>query len=135
MSAVTIDRPVKTAPMSRKKMRAGLATTLGLSKQIFQSVCQRNILISLMLVFVLIASSIGVAVSGHQSRDLFNTLSQLQIERDQYQREWSQLLLEQSALSAHGRIESRAGQSLSMVVPGRESIVLVPAPMPYALAH
>ncbi|MEX0603609.1 MAG: cell division protein FtsL [Marinobacter sp.] len=135
MSAVTIDRPVKTRPINREKMRAGLTTTLGLSKQILQSVCQRNILASLVLILVLIASSIGVAVSGHQSRDLFNTLSQLQIERDQYQREWSQLLLEQSALSAHGRIENLAAASLSMVVPGRESIVMVPAPMPYALAH
>lgn len=135
MSAVTIERPAKTATMNRQAVRARLSTTMGLSKQIFEALCQRNIVISLALALVLIASSIGVVFSAHKNRQLFNTLSELHAERDRYQREWSQLLLEQSALSAHGRIERRAAQSLAMSVPGRESIVLVPAPMPYALAH
>ena len=81
---------------------------------------------------LLVASSIGVVVSAHENRGLFNTLSQLQAERDRYQSEWSQLLLEQSALSAHGRVENLAAERFNMVVPGRQDIVLVPLMSPAA---
>lgn len=87
---------------------------------------------SLGLVGVLLASSVGVVVAAHENRTLFNTLAELQGERDRYQREWSQLLLEQSALSAHGRVEKLAAERLGMVVPGREDIVLVPLMSPVA---
>ena len=46
--------------------------------------------------------------------------------------QWSQLLLEQSALSAHGRVEKLAAERFSMVVPGRQDIVLVPLMSPVA---
>jgi cell division protein FtsL len=81
---------------------------------------------------VLLASSVDVVVAAHENRTLFNTLAELQGERDRYQREWSQLLLEQSALSAHGRVEKLAAERLGMVVPGREDIVLVPLMSPVA---
>ncbi|MBC7182701.1 MAG: cell division protein FtsL, partial [Marinobacter sp.] len=81
---------------------------------------------------LLVASSIGVVVSAHENRELFNTLSQLHAERDRYQSEWSQLLLEQSALSAHGRVENLAAERFNMVVPGRQDIVLVPLISPVA---
>ncbi len=101
-----------------------------ISQQVFDATRQKRVLVSLGLMAVLVASSIGVVVSAHENRELFNTLSQLQAQRDQYQREWSQLLLEQSALSAHGRVEGLASERLGMVVPGREDIVLVPLMSP-----
>ena len=82
------------------------------------------------LVMLLIVSSLGVVVSAHENRELFNSLSQLQEQRDNYQREWSQLLLEQSALSAHGRVEQLASERFGMVVPGKQDIVLVPLMAP-----
>lgn len=131
MGAVAIEPSVKTTSgLSKRKVKDGLATAVRISQQVFSALQQRNVLISVALVVVLIASSVGVAVGAHQSRELFNTLSQLQGERDQYQREWSQLLLEQSALSAHGRVERLAAERFGMVVPGKEDIVLVPLMAP-----
>ena len=135
MSAVTIERPARVATVNRKKVRESLTTTVQLSRQIMRSLYRKDVVISLALVAVLVISSVGVVVSGQQNRELFNTLSQLHAERDGYQREWSQLLLEQSALSAHSRIERRASEQLGMVVPGRESIVLVPAERLATYAH
>ncbi|WP_166268515.1 cell division protein FtsL [Marinobacter caseinilyticus] len=135
MSAVTIERPAKTATFNKQAVRESVSSTIGLSKQIFQTLCQKNMLVSFALVLVLIVSAIGVVISAHENRQLFNALSELHAERDGYQREWSQLLLEQSALSAHGRIERSAAEKLVMTVPGKESIVLVPVAMPYILAH
>jgi cell division protein FtsL len=90
------------------------------------------VVVTLALVAVLTLSAIGVVVSAHENRELFNTLSGLQQQRDAYQREWSQLLLEQSALSAHGRVEHLAAERFNMVVPGRQDIVLVPLMSPVA---
>lgn len=129
MSAVTIERP---AVQSRKKlhpeaMKAGVATALRLSQRIFAGLWQRHVMISAGLACVLVVSAVGVVYSAHENRMLFNELAQLQAQRDGYEREWSQLLLEQSALSAHSRVEARAAQGLDMIVPGKNNIVLVPA--------
>ena len=132
MGAVAIEPAVKTAGLNKQKVKDGLASAVRVSQQVFESLQQKQVLISVALVGLLVASSIGVVVSAHKNRELFNTLSQLQGERDQYQREWSQLLLEQSALSAHSRVESLAAQRVGMVVPGKEDIVLVPLMAPVA---
>lgn len=134
MGAVAIEQPVKAAKLNKQRMRVGVATAVRISRQVFDATRQRNVMISMALVTLLVASSIGVVVSAHENRELFNTLSQLQAERDRYQQEWSQLLLEQSALSAHGRVEKLAAERFGMVVPGRQDIVLVPLMSP-ALAH
>jgi cell division protein FtsL len=81
----------------------------------------------LALVTLLLASSIGVIYTVHLNRDLFSTLNRLQDQRDAYQRTWSQLLLEQSALSAHTRVEQAAVNKLDMKVPGRDDIRIVQA--------
>lgn len=128
MSAVTLERPPKKATLNRQAVREGFTNTLGLSRQIFQALCQRSVAISFALVVTLIGSSIGVVVSAHQNRELFNRLAQLHAQRDHFEREWSQLLLEQSALSAQSRIERRASDKLGMVVPPQDRIVLVNAP-------
>lgn len=132
MGAVAIEPTVKTAGLNKQKVKDGLASAVRVSQQVFESLQQKQVLISVALVGLLIVSSIGVVVSAHKNRELFNTLSQLQGERDQYQREWSQLLLEQSALSAHSRVETLAAQRFGMVVPGKEDIVLVPLMAPVA---
>lgn len=132
MGAVAIEEPVRTAKLNKQKVRDGVATAVRISRQVFDATRQGKVLVSLALVVVLVASSIGVVVSAHENRGLFNTLSQLQAERDRYQSEWSQLLLEQSALSAHGRVENLAAERFNMVVPGRQDIVLVPLMSPAA---
>src|SRR5690554_4383289 len=124
MGAVAIEQPVKTTRITRERVRDGMATAVRLSRQVFEVTREPKVVITLAL--VLTASAIGVVISSHQNRELFNTLSGLQEQRDGYQREWSQLLLEQSALSNHGRVEKLAAQRFNMVVPERQDIVLVP---------
>lgn len=132
MGAVAIEQPTKTTGISKQRVREGVATAVRLSRQVFDTTRETRVLITLGLVAVLMLSAIGVVVSAHENRELFNTLSGLQQARDGYQREWSQLLLEQSALSAHGRVEHLAAERFNMVVPGREDIVLVPLMSPVA---
>ena len=132
MGAVAIEPTVRNAGLNRQKVKDGLASAIRVSQQVFEALQQKRVVISMALVGLLIASSIGVVVSSYENRKLFNMLSQLHAERDLYQREWSQLLLEQSALSAHGRVESLAAQRFGMVVPGQEDIVLVPLMTPVA---
>ncbi|PSF14990.1 cell division protein FtsL [Marinobacter shengliensis] len=132
MGAVAIEQPTKTTKLSKQRVRDGVATAVRLSRQVFDTTRETRVVVTLALVAVLTLSSIGVVVSAHENRELFNTLSGLQQQRDAYQREWSQLLLEQSALSAHGRVEHLAAERFNMVVPGRQDIVLVPLMSPVA---
>jgi cell division protein FtsL len=103
-----------------------------LSRQVFAVTRETRVLVTLALVAAVTASAIGVVISAHENRKLFNTLSGLQEQRDGYQREWSQLLLEQSALSSHGRVEKLAAERFGMAVPERQDIVLVPLMAPVA---
>jgi cell division protein FtsL len=130
MGAVAIEERVQTRRLNTRVVRNGVASALRISNQVFVATRQSNVLISLLLVAMLLASAIGVVISAHENRVLFNGLSQLHDERNGFQREWSQLLLEQSALSAHGRVESLASTRFNMVVPGRQDIVLVPLVVP-----
>lgn len=132
MGAVAIEPTVRATRLNKEKVREGVVAAVRISQRVFAATRQKNALISLGLAVVLVASSIGVAVSAHENRELFNTLSQLQAERDQFQAEWSQLLLEQSALGAHGRVEKLGAERFNMVVPGRQDIVLVPLMTPLA---
>lgn len=132
MGAVALEEPVRTAKFNKQKVREGVASAVRISRQVFDATRQREVLITLGLVGLLLVSSIGVVVSAHENRVLFNTLSELHAERDRYQSEWSQLLLEQSALGAHGRVEKLAAERFNMVVPERQDIVLVPVMSPVA---
>lgn len=133
MGAVAIEQPVSTSRLGTRKVRDSLAVAARISRQVFGAMRQKNVLVSMVLVLALVASSIGVVVSAHENRKLFNSLSYLQAARDQYQQEWSQLLLEQSALSAHSRVESLASSRFGMIVPRRQDIVLVPLMSPAAV--
>jgi cell division protein FtsL len=126
MGAVAIEQKTRTVRMNRQRVRNGLSTALRLSRQVFVALQQRQAVISAVLVALLMVSALGVVVSAYENR----TLSQLQAERDSYRREWSQLLLEQSALSAHGRVERLASEKFGMSVPGKQDIVLVPVSAP-----
>ncbi|HKK55053.1 cell division protein FtsL [Marinobacter sp.] len=137
MGAVAIEprTGTKASGLNRQRVRDGLSTAVRLSRQVFVALRQPQAVISVVLLALLLISSLGVVVSAHENRELFNTLSQLQAERDGYQREWSQLLLEQSALSAHGRVERLASERFGMSVPGKEDVVLVPVMAPIVVSR
>lgn len=86
---------------------------------------QRVLLVVTLLFSLVLASAILLVYSKHQSRKLFVELQQLKHEVDALNTEWSQLQLEQSAWSGHGRIERVARKQLSMVMPESDDVVFV----------
>ena len=86
---------------------------------------QRILMVLTLLFSLVLASAILLIYSKHQSRKIFVELQQLKVEVDALNTEWSQLQLEQSAWSGHGRIESMARERLSMVMPEPDDVVFV----------
>ena len=86
---------------------------------------QRLLIVVTFLFGVGLASAILLIYSKHQSRKLFVELQQLKYQVDALNTEWSQLQLEQSAWSGHGRIERIARKRLSMVMPEPGDVVFV----------
>jgi len=86
---------------------------------------QRILIVVTLLFSLALASAIMLVYSKHQSRKLFVELQQLKHEVDALNTEWSQLQLEQSAWSGHGRIERVARSRLSMVMPESDDVVFV----------
>jgi cell division protein FtsL len=86
---------------------------------------QRILVVVTILFSLVLASAILLVYSKHQSRKLFVELEQLRYQVDALNTEWSQLQLEQSAWSGHGRIESVARERLSMVMPESADVVFV----------
>ena len=86
---------------------------------------QRVLIVITVLFSLVLASAILLVYSKHQSRKLFVELQQLKYQVDDLNTEWSQLQLEQSAWSGHGRIERIASKRLSMVMPGSNDVVFV----------
>lgn len=79
----------------------------------------------IVLAIVVLASSLGVVYTKHQSRKLFVELDVLKKERDEMNVEWGRLQLEQSTLATHGRIERTAKKRLNMVTPEYEQVLIV----------
>jgi cell division protein FtsL len=79
----------------------------------------------MVLALVVLASSLGVVYTKHQSRKLFVELDILKKERDEMNVEWGRLQLEQSTLATHGRIEGIAKKRLDMVTPEYEQTLIV----------
>ena len=86
---------------------------------------QRVLIVVTLLFSLVLASAILLVYSKHQSRKLFVELQQLRYQVDALNTEWSQLQLEQSAWSGHGRIERVASKRLSMVMPVSSEVVFV----------
>ncbi|VAW56754.1 hypothetical protein MNBD_GAMMA07-1839 [hydrothermal vent metagenome] len=70
-------------------------------------------------------SAIGVVYSKHQTRKTFVKLQGLHKTIDELNIEWGKLQLEQSAWSAHGRIEKIARKKLKMTMPKANEILYI----------
>ncbi len=77
------------------------------------------------LTILVMGSAIGVIYSKHQSRKLFVELQQVHKHIDELNIEWGRLQLEQSAWSAHGRIEKIARKRLGMKLPSADEVVYI----------
>lgn len=77
-----------------------------------------------LLVAAVMLSALAVIYTAYDYRRLFNQQQILLRQSDQYQIEWGQLLLEQSAWGANNRVEQLAAERLQMEIPEPSSIRL-----------
>lgn len=101
------------------------ASLFGRIHSIWKLLPVKEFVLTMGLVLVMVLTALGVVYSSHISRELFAEQALLQERNDQLQLEWAQLLLEQSAFTSPGQIESVAAQELEMVLPDVRSIELV----------
>lgn len=85
---------------------------------------KRHLLSYLLLVMVVI-SAFMVIYFTHLNRQTTSELELLLTQRDEIDIEWRNLLLEQSSLSEHSEIESKATKLLKMKRPDAESEVII----------
>lgn len=79
----------------------------------------------LVLGLLVLGSSVGVVYIKHLNRKLHIELQQLQMTRDSLHVEWTQLLLEQSALGSDVRVERVAREQLGMVIPASSEVMVI----------
>lgn len=78
-----------------------------------------------LLLCAVLGSSVGLVYTKHYSRKLFVELQSLQQTKDSLITEFGRLQLEQSAWSAHGRVENIAREQLKMSVPGIDAVEMI----------
>jgi len=83
-------------------------------------------LIAGLLLLLVIFSSIAVTYSGHQTRNMYRELQQLEKEDDDLEHEFERLLLEHSAWAEYGRLDRLAQDELHMSVPVPSNTVVLP---------
>jgi cell division protein FtsL len=71
-------------------------------------------IVNITLVFMVMASALGVIYAKHRNRMLYVDLRELQSQRDDLNIDWGRLQLEQSTWATHGRIEAVARKKLGM---------------------
>ena len=81
--------------------------------------------VMLLLICAVVASSISVVYTKHQSRKSFIELQVLASERDAMDVEWGQLQLELSTLTSEGQVEIAARNRLGMMNLSRANTVIV----------
>lgn len=79
----------------------------------------------LCLFFSVIASTLAVIISTHENRQLVIAQEQLVKQKDALDIEWRHLIIEQSSLTEHNRIERTMSEQLGMKRPTREDEVLL----------
>ncbi len=80
----------------------------------------------IVLGILLFATALAIVYFKHNNRQLLVELHNLHTERDALNSEWSQLLLEESTLITHSRVERIATEELHMRIPSDKEIVWLP---------
>ena len=74
---------------------------------------------------LLVVSSLGVAYSSHQTRNMYRDLQHLEKDHDDLEHEYEKLLLEQSAWAGYTRLNQLAQDKLQMTVPETNEMVVL----------
>ncbi len=81
--------------------------------------------IRVLLYLAVMLSAAAVILSAHHNRQMSIAIEQLMQEKDQLDVEWRHLILEQSALTEHNRVESMVSKQLGMHRPTPEEEIVV----------
>jgi cell division protein FtsL len=81
--------------------------------------------VRVLLFLTLLVSAGAVILSAHNNRQLSISLERLMQEKDQLVVQWRNLILEQSALTEHNRIETLVSKQLNMRRPEADDEVVV----------
>jgi len=77
------------------------------------------------LALLIIVTLVAVTYSVHKYRGYLNDLQRLQVQRDDLETQWGQLLLEQHTWGAYGRVGTIATEQLQMRTPSPQEIIMV----------
>ncbi|MDD9195251.1 cell division protein FtsL [Aliivibrio sp. S3MY1] len=77
------------------------------------------------LLFCVFFSAIGVVLATHSTRQMAVKRENLLLEKDILDGEWRNLILEESALAEHSRVQSRSVQELNMERPAPDKEVII----------
>lgn len=77
----------------------------------------RWLAINVALAVAVVMSAVAVVGTSHKCRQAYTRLQMLQVAQWDMQENWSRLLLQESALATHYRVEQVASGSLQMRVP------------------
>jgi len=84
--------------------------------------------VPLVLLVLIFASAMGVVFTTHHTRQAITEKDQALMERERLDNEWRNLLLEETALAEHSRVQAVAKQDLEMMRPESDKEVIIQLP-------
>lgn len=84
--------------------------------------------VPLVLLLLIFASAMGVVFTTHHTRQAITEKDQALVERERLDNEWRNLLLEETALAEHSRVQAVAKQELEMKRPDSDKEVIINLP-------
>ncbi|MDN3609163.1 cell division protein FtsL [Vibrio ostreicida] len=82
----------------------------------------------LLLLVLIFSSAMGVVFTTHHTRQAITEKDQALEERERLDNEWRNLLLEETALAEHSRVEDMARSELQMKRPDSDKEVVIDLP-------
>ncbi|MBW3697134.1 cell division protein FtsL [Vibrio sp. T187] len=81
--------------------------------------------VPLMLLICIFASAMGVVLTTHMSRQAITEKDLALVAREQLDDEWRNLMLEETALAEHSRVQALAKKELEMKRPDSDKEVVI----------
>ena len=89
----------------------------------FSNIFTKNLAFIGLLIFMILATSIGIIFAKHKNRILHAKLQGIYVQKDFLNKEWTQLLLEHATWTSAMRVEKIAREKLEMILPKKTEII------------
>lgn len=84
--------------------------------------------VPLILLVLIFSSAMGVVFTTHHTRQAITEKDQALVERERLDNEWRNLLIEETALAEHSRVQAIARSDLEMTRPESDKEVIINLP-------